>query len=246
MQIERNKEGVPCWDGNAATFQEYAEMASHWEQSVPIHKRYLCGPKLQAELTGTARRFVMSMKPGWISFDGGVQTLLDHLRKHLGQPQLTEMSEYMSKYFKMTKRRRQEGMNDYITRKAEIYARACQTLDRVQRRFSPGVGQRLTGSATRSDYSSIHAEQPPRSRPTMMSLMRSKRPQPLQRTGRVGAIPGGNLREIGIIKNGKGKLTAGTLPHTGHPIAMTTHGNLKLLTCCRHSYKAGSCFRMQD
>ena len=103
----------------------------------------------------------MSMKPGWISFDGGAQTLLDHLRKHLGQPQLTEMSEYMSKYFKMTKRRRQEGMNDYITRKAEIYARACQTLDRAQRRFSPGVGQRLTGSAPRSDYSSTHTEQPP-------------------------------------------------------------------------------------
>ena len=51
-QIERNKEGVPCWDGNAATFQEYSELAGHWEQAVAHHKRYLCGPKLQAELTG--------------------------------------------------------------------------------------------------------------------------------------------------------------------------------------------------
>ena len=50
--IERTKEGVPCWDGNAATFQEYSELAGHWEQSVAHHKRYLCGPKLQAELTG--------------------------------------------------------------------------------------------------------------------------------------------------------------------------------------------------
>ena len=85
-QIEQAKEGVPCWDGNAATFQVYSELAGHWEQSVAHHKRCLCGPKLQAELTGTARRFVMSQKPGWISYNGGVQKLLDHLRRHLGQP----------------------------------------------------------------------------------------------------------------------------------------------------------------
>ena len=119
--VERTKEGVPCWDGNAATFQEYSEMASHWEQAIARHKRYLCGPRLQQELTGTARRFVMSMKPGWISHEGGVQKLLDHLRRHLGQPQLSEMSEYMSKYFKQTRRKRHESMNEYITRKAEVY-----------------------------------------------------------------------------------------------------------------------------
>ena len=48
----RRVEGVPCWYGNAATFQEYSELAGHWEQAVAHHKRYLCGPKLQAELTG--------------------------------------------------------------------------------------------------------------------------------------------------------------------------------------------------
>lgn len=56
-RIERNKEGVPGWDGDAATYQEYAELAALWEQSVPYHKRYLCGPKLINELAGTARRF---------------------------------------------------------------------------------------------------------------------------------------------------------------------------------------------
>ena len=116
---ERNKEGTPSWDGDPVTFTEYSEMAGHWEQSVVHHKRYFCGPKLQAELTGTARRFVMSMKPGWCSHNGGVTTLLNHLRRHLGQPQLSEMSDYMARYFKNSKRRRNENMNDYITRKAE-------------------------------------------------------------------------------------------------------------------------------
>ena len=147
LQVERTKEGVPIWDGNAATFQEYSELALHWEQSVAHHKRYLCGPRLQSELTGTARRFVMSMKPGWISFSGGVQRLLDHLRRHLGQPQLTEMSEHLGKYFKQSRRKRNESMNDYITRKGEIYARACQTLQRVSHRYSTRKGPIETGGA---------------------------------------------------------------------------------------------------
>ena len=86
------------------------------------------------------------MKPGWISHDGGVSRLITHLRRHLGQPQLTEMSEYMSKYFKQNRRLRHEGMNEYITRKAEVYARACQTLDRVQRRYAPTTASRSQGS----------------------------------------------------------------------------------------------------
>ena len=86
------------------------------------------------------------MKPGWISHDGGVSRLITHLRRHLGQPQLTEMSEYMSKYFKQNRRLRHEGMNEYTTRKAEVYARACQTLDRVQRRYAPTTASRSQGS----------------------------------------------------------------------------------------------------
>ena len=64
--IERSKEGVPQWDGSASTFQEYSELAEHWEQTVPYHKRYLCGPKLLNELSGTARRFILSKRPGWL------------------------------------------------------------------------------------------------------------------------------------------------------------------------------------
>ena len=73
FQIIRSKDGVPCWDGNADTFQEYAEMASHWEQSVAKHKRYSCGPRLQAELTGTAGRFVYEAWMDIISHEGGWQ-----------------------------------------------------------------------------------------------------------------------------------------------------------------------------
>ena len=138
------------WDGDPTTFTEYAEIAGHWEQSVAYHKRYLCGPKLQAELSGSARRFVMSMAPGWISFDGGVDRLLSHFGMHLGQLQLSEMSGYMVRCFKMSKRKRHEAMNEYITRKAELYMRACQSLDRVQQRYQPERSKH--GSSSNTSY----------------------------------------------------------------------------------------------
>ena len=72
----------------------------------------------------------ISKRPGWISHSNGVEVLLDHLRQHLGQPHLSEMAEYLAKYFKNSRRRRHESMNDYITR-------ACQTLNRVQKRYEP-------------------------------------------------------------------------------------------------------------
>ena len=148
--IERSKDGVPQWDGDASTFQEYSELASHWQESIPYHKRYLCGPRLQAELSGTARRFVQAKQPGWISHEHGVETLLQHLRLNLGQPQLSEMAEYLAKYFKQSRRRRHESMNDYITRKAKLYSRVCQTLGRLQKRYEPrtseGRGQPSTST----------------------------------------------------------------------------------------------------
>lgn len=98
--VTRSKDGVPCWTGDAGSFQEYEELSLAWEQSVPIHKRYLCGPKLVNELQGTARRFITGKKPDWLSFNGGVSKLMEHLRQHLGIPQLPEMTSYLNQYFK--------------------------------------------------------------------------------------------------------------------------------------------------
>ena len=86
--IKRSKDGVPSWDGDAKTFQEYEEVALMWEQGVAHHKRDLCGPRLISELTGAARRFIIGKKADWVSYNGGVQKLLGHLRANLGLPQI--------------------------------------------------------------------------------------------------------------------------------------------------------------
>ena len=135
-KVSRNKDGGACWDGDATSFQEYEELSLAWEQSVPVQKRYLYGPRLANELTGTARRFIIGKRPDWISFTGGVEVLMEHLRKNLGLPQLPEMSSYLNQYFRNSRRRKNETMNGYITRKMEIYARAVQSLGRVQKRFA--------------------------------------------------------------------------------------------------------------
>ena len=127
----RTKDGVPIWDGEAGTFNDFEEACLMYEQSVAKEKRYLCGPKIVAELTGAARRLVTGKGPTWISYNGGVQELLRHLRACLGKPQISELSEFLNKYFKHSRRRPQETINDYVTRKCEVYLRAQQALRRV-------------------------------------------------------------------------------------------------------------------
>ena len=131
--VPRSRDGIPQWDGDSTTFQDFEEQALQWEQSIPYHKRYLCGPKI--ELTGVARKHVMGKKPNWLSYDGGVEHLMQHLRSCLGRPTIAEMSEFLNKYFRHSKRKRFETMNSYITRKQEVYHRARQALSRVQKHY---------------------------------------------------------------------------------------------------------------
>ena len=129
-EVTRSKDGVPQWNGDASTYQEYEEQALQWEQSIPYHKRYLAGPKLVAELSGPARKHVTGKRPQWLSFNGGVQHLLEHLRECLGRPTIPELTEFLNRYFRQSRRKKFETMNTYITRKTD---RARQALARVQK-----------------------------------------------------------------------------------------------------------------
>ncbi|CAE7205299.1 unnamed protein product [Symbiodinium sp. CCMP2592] len=128
----KSRDGAPSWDGAADSFQSYCEAALLYEQTTPYHKRYLVGPKLQSELQGAARRLIVGQAPDWISYNGGVQVLLDHLRRCLGKPQVPELTELLSRYFKNSRRKPGECMGDYITRKCELYVRAQQSMHRLR------------------------------------------------------------------------------------------------------------------
>ena len=145
--IERTKDGVPIWNGEAGSFQQYEEVCLQWEQGIPWHKRYLCGPRLISELQGTGRKLIVGKRPDWVSYNGGVTHLLSYLRQTLGRPKITDMTDHLNKYFKNTRRRRMESMNDYITRKTEAYARARQALVRVEDHY--GERTRTSSRTTR-------------------------------------------------------------------------------------------------
>ena len=80
-----------------------------WEQSIAYNKRYLAAPRLVGELIGTARKYVAGKRPDWVSFPGGVQHLMQHLRRSLGKPQIPELSEHLSRFFKNSRRRKIEN-----------------------------------------------------------------------------------------------------------------------------------------
>lgn len=129
--VTKNKDGVPQWTGDAATFNEYEEQCLLYEQATEYYKRYMVGPRLISELQGPAKRLVVGKRPDWVSYDGGVATLLATLRASLGRPQVSELADFLTRYFKQTRRRSQESMPDYLTRKCETYLRAQQALQRV-------------------------------------------------------------------------------------------------------------------
>ena len=79
---------------------------------------------------------------------------MEHLRSKLGLPQLPELTDYLTKYFKQGRRRRGETMNDYITRKTETYTRAQQSLARVLKAYGQD-SSRWTSSTTRSSIRSM-------------------------------------------------------------------------------------------
>ena len=186
--ISRNRDGVPGWNAEPSLFTEYEEECLIWVQSVPWHKRQLCGPKLIQELTGPARRLVLGQPPDWTAQPQGVEALMRHLRSCLGKPMLPELSDFLLRYFRSSKRRPNESMGDYITKKCEVYMRSCQALQRVlpyhkaEKTASEGrYGRTTPMGAVAAAWIHRRVTPPPRPRrPKMMPRVRRQWPRRLR------------------------------------------------------------------
>ena len=148
--IQRNRDGVPAWNGDAMLFEEYVEACLLYEQTVVREKRYLCGPRLASELQGPARRVLIGKPAQWLSHEGGVRKLVNALRQERGQPKVPELSELLQKYFRGTRRARGEAMGDFILRKAEAYTRAQQSMARYMKEQGIKYGQTLSSQRASS------------------------------------------------------------------------------------------------
>ncbi|CAK8992683.1 unnamed protein product [Durusdinium trenchii] len=133
MTVTKSKDGIPAWDGTPSTWSEYRRAAYMYEETVKWESRYLCGPRLAAELTGAARTAIANKKRGWLSSQDGVGKLLRCLKETMSEPALPEISNQLKTYFKLLRRRRGESMVSFCVRHREEYARTCKALTRVMR-----------------------------------------------------------------------------------------------------------------
>lgn len=133
MTVTKGKDNIPGWDGNPATWTEYRKAAQLYEETVKWESRYLCGPRLAAELSGAAKAAISNKKKGWLSHSNGVDKLLRCLRSSMSEPALPEIANQLRAYFKVLRRRRGESMAAFCVRHREEYAKTCKALTRVMK-----------------------------------------------------------------------------------------------------------------
>ena len=208
-------------------------MCLQWEQAAPYHKRYLCGPKLLGELSGAAKKHVVGKRPDWVSFAGGVEHLMNHLRERLGRPQIPELSDYLNKYFRQSRRRRFETMNDYITRKCELYSRARQALMRVQPNPQSRQSHWIVGSHRDGGPQDLHS--------TQLGTGVRTRAAPEKNRGHHGQQVVNQRKIFKTLRMVK-KVAMGILgPRIAPPTVTMNNGMITVENCYQNSYRAGIC-----
>ena len=145
MTVTKGKDGIPSWNGEPSTWLEYKRAAQLYVETTKWENRYLCGPRLCAELSGSARASIVGKKASWLSHVDGVNRLLKHLQQAISEPVLPEVGNALRAYFRNLKRRRGETMTSFCVRHREEYEKACRALTRMVRDQG---GKPWTGSTT--------------------------------------------------------------------------------------------------
>lgn len=99
MTVTRGKDNIPAENGNPSTWAEYHRSAHLYEETIKWESRYLCGPRLAAELSGAAKAAISNKKRGWLSCRDGVKKLLRCLRDSMLEPALPEIGNRLRSYF---------------------------------------------------------------------------------------------------------------------------------------------------
>ena len=124
-------------NGEADTHFSYARRARQFVEGTKIQERYLCGPRLEAQLTGRAESAVEGCRPSWLSTEHGVETLLRFLRTHCAKLALPDMGSHLQAFFYKLKRKKYEPMATESTRYRNEYTKVRRALARLQRTEAP-------------------------------------------------------------------------------------------------------------
>ena len=87
-----------------------------YQEGTKIEDRYLCGPRLEAKLTGRGEVAVERCKPGWLSRPDGVERLLAWLERRCARQAVPDVGQELETFLIKTKRRKQEPMQQWTDR----------------------------------------------------------------------------------------------------------------------------------
>ena len=149
--IKRSSDGIPQYAGELELLPMYREEAIQYLMTLESHKRYLAGPRLAKELSGTARvaiRTQLNQDPQWLS-----------------HPRDLRAAGFLGVLFGQTyagggislchvRRKKGESMTSWSACHAEALWEASQALRKVQKEFGTTTTARPWTSSRASSASS--------------------------------------------------------------------------------------------
>jgi hypothetical protein len=116
------------WDGDISLWEDWKQSALTYMETMRRDHRYLCGPRLVAELRGSAKSAVANKKAGWVSSEKGLTKLINFLEKNLARPALPEVGQQLQRFIYGTRRKKGEPMGAFCTRHHEQHDKAKKAL----------------------------------------------------------------------------------------------------------------------
>ena len=150
MSEDVRKDGTPSFDGSPEKLIRFREEALQYMFTLEHHKSYLAGPRLAAQLTGTARTVVRrkpAQDPQWLAHPRGAYVLVDFLEQAIEKPSLVLASQHIQKFFYGMRRRKGESMVAWTYRHGEALWEAPRALQSVQK-----DSKDADGSSKRESY----------------------------------------------------------------------------------------------
>ena len=148
---------VPSWDGDPRTWRTYRRKALQYQEGTKREDRYLCGPRLEAKLTGRAEVAVERCKPGWLSRADGVERLLAWLERRCARQAVPDVGQELETFLIKTKRRKMEPMQQWTDRFETGYQYLRRALARALGQSVP-VPSSSSGRKPQRPFKWVQAE----------------------------------------------------------------------------------------
>ena len=111
----------------------HVRRARQYVEGTKIQERYLCGPRHEAQLTGRAESGFEECRPGWMSREHGVETLLRFFRTPCAKLALPDVESHGQASFHTLKRKKHELLVSWCARNRNECTRVRRALARLQR-----------------------------------------------------------------------------------------------------------------